>query len=520
MLLPELLRRSARAFPDKSAVTFPDGTRLTFGELDRQSDRVAARLAQLGIGPKDRVGIISENDPAALVFWWGVMKSGAESVDVPAQAGQVTLEGVVEEAKPKALCVQGRLLGKILSAGKPAVFPHLMLGGEDARADAERAGLTFYALDEVVADASAPVPALNVAEDDVAMIVYTSGTTGRPKGVMLSHRNLYSNISAANELVGLTDADSILLVVPFYFIHGRMQLLTHAMISGTVHVSGGFQFPSSVLDELLKHQVSGFSGVPYHFLTLMERTKLKSTPLPSLKYVLVTGGALAPSSLQELHAMIPTVGIHTAYGQTEASPRITWLGPKVMFTKLGSAGVPLPGVTVETVDARGEPVPNGEIGEVMARGPNIMTGYVSGDERTSGRIDARGRLCTGDLGRFDADGYLYLVGRSSDMIKTAGERVFPKEVEDVIAAHPAVAENAVIGVKDPLLGEKIVALVVLREGSELSLKSLREHCVASMAFVRAPRELKVVAAFPKTASGKINKSELPALAAATPSTPR
>lgn len=515
MLLPELLRRSARNFPDKAAVSFPDGVRLSFGELDRQSDRVAARLAQLGIGRGDRVGLISENDPASLVVWWGVMKTGAESVDMPAQSGQAVLEGVAEEARPKALFAQTRLLPKLLAGGKPAAFPPLMLGTADGRADAEGAGLTFLALEDLVADGSAPVPALHGDPDAVAMIVYTSGTTGRPKGVMLSHRNLYSNISAANELVGLTDRDSILLVVPFYFIHGRMQLLTHMMISGTVFVSGGFQFPTSVLDELLKHQVSGFSGVPYHFLTLMERTKLKSTPLPNLKYVLVTGGALAPTSLQELQRMIPTAGIHTAYGQTEASPRITWLGPQVMFTKLGSAGVPLPGVTVEIVDGRGDPLPRGEIGEVMASGPNIMTGYVSGDERTSGRIDERGRLCTGDLGRFDEDGYLYLVGRSSDMIKTAGERVFPKEVEDVIAAHPSIAECAVIGVKDPLLGEKIVALVVLKPDTELTLKVLREHCVLSMPFVRAPRELKVVPHFPKTASGKINRSELAALAAAT-----
>jgi acyl-CoA synthetase (AMP-forming)/AMP-acid ligase II len=519
VLLPDLLRASARKFPTKTAVSFPDGTRLSFGELDHHSDRVAARLASLGIGPKDRVGIISENDAHALMCWWGIMKTGAESVDVPAQAGQATIEGVVEEARPKALCVQGRLLGKLVSGGKPAVFPQHLVGAADARADAEKAGLTFHALEDILADTTTPVPALAVHEDDVAMIVYTSGTTGRPKGVMLSHKNLNSNISAANELVGLTDADSILLVVPFYFIHGRMQLLTHAMISGTVHVSGGFQFPTTVLDELLRHQVSGFSGVPYHFLTLMERTKLKSTPLPHLKYLLVTGGALAPTSVQELQAMVPTVGIHTAYGQTEASPRITWLGPKDMFRKLGSAGIPLPGVTVETVDGRGEPVAKGEIGEVMASGPNIMTGYVSGDERTSGRIDARGRLCTGDLGRFDDEGYLYLVGRSSDMIKTAGERVFPKEVEDVIAAHPAVAENAVIGVKDALLGEKIVALVVLRPEATLTLKLLREHCVLSMPFVRAPRELRIVPAFPKTASGKINRSELMALAAATAASP-
>jgi len=506
VILPDLLRASAARFPDKAAVTFPDGTALTFNWLDRDSDRVAARLARLGIGPGDRVGIISENDPAALVYWWGIMKAGAQSVDLPAQAGQATLDGVIEEARPKALCVQSKLFSKI--AIRPGT---ILLTTDDAEVSASL--YDVHHLENIVGDPTSVVPSLSrVSEDDVAMIVYTSGTTGRPKGVMLSHRNLYSNISAANELVGLTSDDSILLVVPFYFIHGRMQLLTHAMIAGTLHVSAGFQFPSTVLDELVKRAVTGFSGVPYHFLTLMERTKLRSTPLPALKYVLITGGALSPSALTELQAMIPSTGLHTAYGQTEASPRITWLGPLDMFRKLGSAGIVLPGVTVEITGGDGTAVPAGEVGEVMASGPNIMKGYVSGDEKTSGRIDASGRLATGDLGRFDAEGFLHLVGRSSDMIKTAGERVFPKEIEDVVASHPAVLENAVIGVRDALLGEKVVALVVLREGCTLSVKELREHCVKSMPFVRAPREVRVVASFPKTASGKINRSELQALA--------
>jgi acyl-coenzyme A synthetase/AMP-(fatty) acid ligase len=285
-----------------------------------------------------------------------------------------------------------------------------------------------------------------------------------------------------------------------------MQILTHMMIGGTLYVSAGFQFPAVVLGEIVKHQVSGFSGVPYHFITLIERTKLKDTPLPHLKYVLVTGGALSGSQLDQLRAAMPAVGVHTAYGQTEASPRITWLGPDDMFgPRKGSAGRPLPGVRVEIVDERGEPLPQGEVGEVVASGPNIMRGYVSGDHHSSGRIDDRGRLRTGDLGRFDRDGYLWLVGRSSDMIKTAGERVFPKEIEDVVNAHPAVAESAVIGVKDETLGEKIVAVVVLREGTSLTLNELRGHALKTLPFVRAPRELKLVSSLPKTGSGKIDR---------------
>lgn len=507
MLLPELLVASAARFPAKPAFIFPT-EQLSFGQLDQMSSQIAASLASQGIGHNDRVGIISENIPAAIAFFWGVLKSGAESVDLPAQAGGPTLAGVVEEAKPKAIFVEGKLIAKIFGSERPAVYPRLLYTTADGRADAEKLGFAVTVVDALFAGPPAKAPALSAKEDDVAMIVYTSGTTGRPKGVMLSHKNMYSNISAANSLVGLSDADSILLVVPFYFIHGRMQILTHAMISGTIVVSAGFQFPTVVLEELKKHEVSGFSGVPYHFITLLERTKIAGAALPKLKYVLCTGGAMSLQNLDDLRAALPNVGIHTAYGQTEASPRITWLGPTEMFVKRGSAGIPLPGIRVDIVDGEGRPLPQGQIGEVAAAGPNIMRGYVSGDEVSSGRIDAEGRLRTGDLGRIDEAGHLFLVGRSSDMIKTAGERVFPKEVEDVILAHPAVSEAVVIGVKDPSLGEKIVTLIVLREGASLTLAELRAHCVKVMPFVRAPREIKIVPTLPKTASGKINRGGL------------
>lgn len=531
MLLPDLLRRAAARFPDKLAIHFPDApantpaaadpalsTRISFRQLDEASDRIARRLAALGVGPGDRVGIVSENAPEAYTFFWGVLKSGAESVDLPAQAGAATLEGVVEEARPKAVFVQARLLGKIFEGGaRPAVYPAHLVTTADGAAEATKLGFTVTTLEGTLATEPAEFAPLELSPDAVAMIVYTSGTTGRPKGVMLSHDNLWSNISSANGWVGLTDADSILLVVPFYFVHGRMQILTHMMIAGTIFVSAGFQFPTVVLNELKKYAVTGWSGVPYHFITLMERTKVKDAPPPALEYVLVTGGALSLAHLHELHATLPGVGIHTAYGQTEASPRITWLGPDDMFgPKKGSAGKPLPGVRVDIVDGEGRALPAGQVGEVAAAGPNIMKGYVSGDHVSSGRIDAEGRLRTGDLGRIDEDGFLWLVGRSSDMIKSAGERVFPKEVEDVILQHPAVAECAVIGVKDPTLGEKISAIVALREGHTLTLNELRSFCLKLLPFVRAPRDLRVVAALPKTASGKINRGGLQDLWAATP----
>jgi acyl-CoA synthetase (AMP-forming)/AMP-acid ligase II len=212
--------------------------------------------------------------------------------------------------------------------------------------------------------------------------------------------------------------------------------------------------------------------------------------------------------LRELQDAVPHVRIHLNYGQTESSPRLTYLEPERLFERVGSCGRALPGVILELLGEGDAPVAAGEVGQVVATSPGIMKGYVSGDERTSGRIDERGRLRTGDLGRFDADGYLYLAGRSSEMIKSAGERIFPREVEEVLDACAGVAESAVLGVPDPVLGERLVACVTVKAGAIITLGDLRAHCLKSLSFVRTPREVRFVAALPKTASGKIARAAL------------
>lgn len=508
MLLRDLLARAATKAPDRVAAVHGD-ERVSYCLLDRRSNQIARRLATLGVRPGDRVAIIYDNGLGALAYYWGVQKAGAETVDIPTLAGAETIASILEESKPAAAAVHPDPLARLLRTGRlPASVDRIL---SETRAPAAAKARSFCALEEICASEPTEFRAPPQDDHDVAMIVYTSGTTGQPKGVMLSHHNLISNIQAANRLVGLDENDSLLLVVPLSFIHGRMQLLTYTMIGGTLVLSAGFRFPSQVLEELSRYGVTGFSGVPYHFAQLLDRTNIKKTPLPKLRGVLATGGALSPARQREIVEALPGCRLHLAYGQTEASPRITYLGPDEVFEKPGSAGRPLPGVTVEIIDEAGAPLPQGEVGEVAARGPNIMQDYVTGDGRASGKIDAQGRLRTGDLGRLGPDGHLYLVGRRSDMIKTAGERVFPKEIEDVINAHPAVRESAVLGVADNTLGERIVACVVLTADGVLDLKALRAHCLEAMAFVRIPRELHIVDDLPKTSSGKVNRGRLPGL---------
>jgi acyl-CoA synthetase (AMP-forming)/AMP-acid ligase II len=220
------------------------------------------------------------------------------------------------------------------------------------------------------------------------------------------------------------------------------------------------------------------------------------------------GGALSPHSLRKLSDALPGIDIHIGYGQTETSPRITNLSPSALFVKRGSCGVPIPGVAVEIVDDNGSSVPAGVVGEIVVSGPNVMSGYISGDEITSGTIDRLGRLHTGDLGKLDDDGYLYIVGRKSEMIKCAGERVFPREAEAVLETHPAVCESAALGLPDKLLGERLVACVVTHDGASVTAEELRSHCLNSLPLVRAPREIRFCSSVPKTASGKVDRSRL------------
>lgn len=521
MLLFEWLRADAKQFPDKPAAIFSGAKapndRITFAELDRRSDQVATYLQRQGIGPGDRVALLYDNSIAALCWFWGVLKTGASTMDVPGLAGRPTIQAVLDEAKPKAICIDPSQLGKHVGVEDSLQLPGLVFSTEEAKAsEAALAQLSggLVTLESIVAQTEPVVLTPAVSQDDVALIVYTSGTTGRPNGVMLTHENFVSNLTAGNELMGLTSDDSILVVVPLYYVHGRMQLLWHAMLGGTMVFSQGFQFPQKVLKELQQYETTGFSGVPYHFKQLLDRSKIAQEPLPKLKYMLVTGGALAQDELKRLRDAVPTAGIHLAYGQTEAAPRITWIGPDELFVKEGSVGRALPNVLLEILGANEEPLPAGQVGEVAAGGPNIMKGYVSGDHVELGKIDSKGRLRTGDLAYLDAEGHLFLVGRSSEMIKSAGERIFPQEIEEVLAKHPRVEEVAVVGVKDPTLGERIVAYLKLREGADVPTSELKSHCLQYLPFVRVPKAFIIKPELPKTGSGKVSRGALKEEAAA------
>ncbi|QHO77849.1 hypothetical protein ACH79_39845 [Bradyrhizobium sp. CCBAU 051011] len=516
MLLHDLLTQAAARWPDKLAAIFP-GEAATFAQLDRMSLALAEHLAHMGIGPSSRVAILHESSLAAIVSYWAVLRSGAATVDIAPVAGPAALAALTE-ARPAAMVIQPQLLRRMMSDDLDWC-PAIVLSGAEASdlaAPLNAAGCLFLMF-ETTCEAGGPVVELPRSDpESVAMCIYTSGTTGRSKGVMLSHKNLLSNLTSFNSRLGLTSDDRLLLVAPLHYIHGRIQLLTFTMLGATTVFSGGFRFAQAVVHDLVRHRITTLSGVPYHFSMLLNHSRLREMSPPDLRHLIITGGALAPSALRALQEAVPQAALHVNYGLTEASPRLTYHGPShEVLARPASSGRPLPGVIIEILGSKDEPLPPGTVGEVVASSPGIMVGYVSGDERTIGRIDGRGRLRTGDLGYLDADGYLYIAGRSCEMIKTAGERLFPGEIEQVLQTHPGIAEAAVLGRPDPLLGERVVAYIVTKTGHRPCHAELKRHCLNALPYVRVPKEIHIVAELPKTASGKVRREALRGWSAAS-----
>jgi long-chain acyl-CoA synthetase len=501
MPLSNLIARSAERFPEKAAAVCRNES-ISFADLYQQSGQVGARLQKLGIGPGARVAILHENAVASIVFFWGALASGAQVVDIPCQASIEAVDFILSECRPAAIALSVQQQERFEPVSMKT-WPDTVLMELPLRVDSPIRNC--HSLAEIIGSESPRSAASWPHDSEVALIVYTPGATAGSKGVMLSHRNLLSNIAAVNSRLGLTSDDSILVVVPSYSLHGRTQLLVHALVGATVVFSEGFHHPQRVVSELLTYGVTGFSGTPYHFQTLLESTDIASSTLPDLRYVLITGAAMHAQELMNLSTALPGVEIHVLYGQTEASPTITHVGPLEVLNNPESSGRPLPGIMVQILAEDGSELPPGAIGEVVTSGANVMCGYVSGDEAELQKIDSFGRLHTGDIGKLDHHGHLILAGRKSDIIKSAGERVFPTEVEGVLGIHPAVRESAVLGIPDQVLGEKIVACVVLKPGAVIEADALRTHCLKLLPLVRVPREIRFTESLPKTESGKIDR---------------
>jgi acyl-CoA synthetase (AMP-forming)/AMP-acid ligase II len=340
--------------------------------------------------------------------------------------------------------------------------------------------------------------------NDLAQIIYTSGTTGKPKGVMLTHLNIRSNTESIVEYLKLTSEDKIMVVLPFFYSYGNSLLLTHIKVGGTLVISEQFVFLNKVLELMIKEKVTGFAGVPSSYALLLYKSNIRNLKFPDLRYFTCAGGALPPSNIVELKSIFPDVEYYAMYGQTEATARLSYLEPDKWREKLGSAGKAIPGVSLKIKDKNGREVKPGEVGEIVAQGLNIMKGYWGEPEETKKVLKEDG-LHTGDMAKIDEEGYIFIVGRQSDMIKSGAFRIHPQEIEEIIMEIPGIAECAVVGVPDEIMGEVIKAFVVLDKNVSIEERDILRCCKMNLPEYKMPKSVKFIEELPKTRSGKIKR---------------
>jgi acyl-CoA synthetase (AMP-forming)/AMP-acid ligase II len=328
---------------------------------------------------------------------------------------------------------------------------------------------------------------------NMAQILFTSGSTGHPKGVMLSHKNIIANTDSIIQYLNLNSNDIMEVVLPFYYCYGLSLLHTHLKVGGSLVLNNNFIFLGSVLSDLKKYKCTGFAGVPSHFQILLRKTKsFMSSEFPHLKYLTQAGGKLHNIFIEEFVKSFPDKKFYVMYGQTEATARLSYLPPDMILDKIGSIGKGIPGVVLDIFDQNNEPVIGDNIGEVVAKGDNIMMGYLD-DPAENKRAIQNGWLHTGDMARRDKDGYFYLYARKKEIIKVAGRRISPKEIEEVILSIPYILSCKIKGVQDDVLGEAIKAIITLKDNKyvEIAKVDIKRICKSKLTLYKIPSIIEI-----------------------------
>ena len=502
-----LLENAADSRGERTGLVHGEKT-WTWAELEADANRLAHLLRDRGVARGDRVGLLADNGHAYLTSYFGILKAGACCVALNTGNRAGSHNRLLADAGATALVTRAAHVRRDL--------PEIVSGLPD---------LKFVALDRAAPQWELPTelglalaadlagqrtdrPAVAIGPDDLATILYTSGSTGVPRGVTLLHRNLLANTRQILDYLALTGDDSVLVVLPFHYSFGKSLLLTHTAVGGRLVVDNRFAYPATIVDSLAGHRVSGFSGVPSTYAILAARTDFLTRDLPDLRYLSQAGGGMTPTLTRRLlEAFRDRTRLFVMYGQTEASARLSWVPPERLEEKLGSIGMGIPGVDLAVHRPDGGVCDTDEVGEVVARGENIMQGYWQDPEETA-LVLREGTLYTGDLGRRDADGFIYLVDRAKNMIKAGANRVGAKEVEDAIAELDEVVEVCVVGVPDALLGEAIEAHVVASAGATLDEKTILAHLRNRLALFKIPRIVRFHDDLPKSAAGKILRKNL------------
>ncbi|WP_055523928.1 long-chain-fatty-acid--CoA ligase [Streptomyces graminilatus] len=496
------VERHARHDADRVVVRYAGGD-LTYAQLDDKAARLAAVLAEGGVADGDRVAYVGLNSSSFLVTMLAGFRLGAVFVPVNFRLAEAELEAVLTHSGATAvICEPGHRERVDSVRGRTGLARFLLVDDDTAVPAAEVTGWEPWARLLTATLPTARVVAKHA--DDPAILMFTSGTTGAPKGVVLTHGNIFWNAANVELRLDTRRGDVTYAAAPLIHVGALNSFVLRTLVrGGTVVIRRGFD-PQACLDDLVAYGVNSMFGVPQMFAALARVPGVFDADLSRLRSVVVAGAPVPPSLIEQYaeHGVL----LQQAWGLTETAPFATHLPIERTLDKVGSAGVPMPFTEVRVVDAAtNRPVPDGEPGEIVVRGPNVTAGYWNNPQANRAAFDEKGWFHSGDMGHLDEDGCLYIVDRLKDMIISGGENVYPAEVERVLSAMPGVVDVAVVGVPDEQWGETVVAVMSVDDPA-ITLEAVRAWAAGRLARYKLPRRLTVAPAVPRNASGKLDKA--------------
>ena len=488
MNLATNLERSAYYFADRPAIS-EAGSTISYSRLNQEANQVATALINLKIQPGDPIGLYAPNSGDWIAFYFGTLKAGAVPVTLSSQLSKDELDLLLNHCRPRMIFTTSEKINLLERSRASGGLEKIICPDGDLD------------MEQLTRQGSVSFKALNRDREDVAAILYTGGTTGTPKGVMLSHENINTSIQNVVFNERSTHEDRALCFLPFNHVFGQMHIMNATILSGgCLEMLPAFDM-DPVLELLATGRVTKLFAVPTIYTRLLGLDHLKQT-LGRVRYCFSAAASMAAETVCQWKEQTG-LAIYEGYGMTEAAPVVTY--NHFHRHVIGSVGTPAPGVEIQIRDADGHTLEQGMEGEICVRGRNIMRGYLNNPEGTRAAFWKDGWFRSGDIGRFDSDGYLYIVDRLKDMIITGGENVYPKEVEDVLYARPEVEECAVIGLPDPEWGERVAAFIVARPGETIDPQALKAFLKSRLSAFKVPKEFRAVVELPKSPAGKILK---------------
>jgi long-chain acyl-CoA synthetase len=502
MPIDQILRKSAAIFPGKTALFF-EKEAISFQALDQEVDNLAQGLIDTGFNFQDKAGMILGNNPDFVRSYFAITRSGGTVVPLNPSLKAEEVKFILSDAGISHLIAAAQYYPLIqrIRQELPRLKRVIVVGDPVGTEPLKEGDLSYAAL---LGRQAGPVNS-GANDQDIAACLYTSGTTGRPKGALLSHQNLLFDAEQAALRVGITAEDQNLCVLPLFHSFAQMAGMLIPILRGSGTTIMPQFMPGKILKEISARKINFICAVPVMYLALLPAlAENNNCDLSSLR-VCVSGGSALPLEVHKAYQENYGLTLVEGNGPTETSP-IAYVNPPAAC-KAGSVGPPLAGVAVKILGENGTELPQGEVGEICIQGPNVMQGYLNQPEATAETLK-NGWLHTGDLGRVDADGYVYIVDRKKDLIIVGGQNVYPREVEECLFHHPQVAEAAVIGILDKNRAEVPKAYIVLKPGVEAEPKEFILYCRKHLANYKCPREIAFVRSLPKNSTGKIDKKQL------------